>query len=802
MRKKASKSVVVWLLLILSAGIGFAQNNNTQPSNTERTSDEIMRQIDAQIREQDQRIQQQRQQSQQPYYLPPPSQLPQFESEPPQTSFDEKQIQRELKRQQQAAKLQSAEQKKQQAEFEAAQKKQLDEMQAKAKEENRKLEEAQKAQAAAEEKTRQNTIIAGIATGLFLIGWTIFLGIWAWRQGEDVAKNAVKTIGMSIILLVILLTIGKIAAQSASLFTEQVAEPESSLFLIPNAGAFAFLSMTLGVIALFAITISLIVATTVFIKSQEENRQRIFWVIGILIMAFVFAAFSVFTYPILASVILFLSAITAAAMLVFNAGKKQNDREARHGTARFLETNEIKEAFPISEKRGGKTQLRPGAFYLAPTDDGDVITLNWNETRRHGVILGGTGTGKTRGYIMPTCAYSRGTSLVVTDPKSELWNMTSGYREKAVRFAPTDPDQSAAFNWIPLCASARMAELCARALIESGNTGKTDQFWLDAESAYLAGIFAHVATLEAPTPLTAYRFFTRQNPDETIQQLRRSPSDVAREQAIIFEQTDSRIKGSIVPAVAAKMQFLRDDATARFTSASLEAPNFLPLRYEPIAIYYCLREQDISRLRPLTSLFFTVLLEQLAAVEADAKANVPILAMLDEFANVGKIPDFEVMITLARGRGIALWLALQAKSQLEQLYGNANARTILGNLNSKIALDSLDIESAKYISEALGDKTEAYTRRSFNLGASIGFSTTPMEHKRPLMTPDEITRIGAGEALVRTTNKYPMRLQKTFYDDAPKKATQSGLGEAIFTAFAEQQKHAGNGKPNLMYEMD
>jgi type IV secretion system protein VirD4 len=800
MRKKASKGVVVWLLLILSAGIGFAQNNNTQPSNTERTSDEIMRQIDAQIREQDQRIQQQRQQSQQPSYIPPPSQLPQFESEPP--PFDEQQIQRELKRQQQAAKLQSAEQKKQQAEFEAAQKKQLDEMQAKAKEENRKLEEAQKAQAAAEEKTRQNTTIAGIATGLFLIGWTIFLGIWAWRQGEDAAKNAVKTIGVSIILLVMLLTIGKIAAQSASLFTEQVAEPESSLFLIPNAGVFAFLSTTLGVIALFAITISLIVATTVFIKSQEENRQRIFWVIGILIMAFVFTAFSVFTYPIFAAVILFLSAITAAAMLVFSAGKTKSDREARHGTARFLEANEIKEAFPISGKRGGKTQLQPGAFFLAPTDDGDVITLNWNETRRHGVILGGTGTGKTRGYIMPTCAFSHGTSLVVTDPKSELWNMTSGYREKAVRFAPTDPDQSAAFNWIPLCASARMAELCARALIESGNTGKTDQFWLDAESAYLAGIFAHVATLEAPTPLTAYRFFTRQNPDATIQQLRLSPSDVAREQAIIFEQTDERIKGSIVPAIAAKMQFLRDDATARFTSASLEAPNFLPLRYEPIAIYYCLREQDISRLRPLTSLFFTVLLEQLAAVEADAKANVPILAMLDEFANVGKIPDFEVMITLARGRGIALWLALQAKSQLEQLYGNANARTILGNLNSKIALDSLDIESAKYISEALGDKTEAYTRRSFNLGASIGFSTTPMEHKRPLLTPDEITRIGENEALVRTTNKYPMRLQKTFYDDAPKKAEQSGLGEAIFTAFAEQQKQSGNGKPNLMYEID
>ena len=72
-----------------------------------------------------------------------------------------------------------------------------------------------------------------------------------------------------------------------------------------------------------------------------------------------------------------------------------------------------------------------------------------------------------------------------------------------------------------------MAELCARAVMEGGNTAKTDQFWLDAEAAYLAAVFAHMSTLHSPTPLTAYRLFTRQKPEELLEQLLELPSETA-----------------------------------------------------------------------------------------------------------------------------------------------------------------------------------------------------------------------------------------------------------------------------------
>src|SRR5262249_22065960 len=158
----------------------------------------------------------------------------------------------------------------------------------------------------------------------------------------------------------------------------------------------------------------------------------------------------------------------------------------------------------------------------------------------------------------------------------------------------------------------RLAELAARAIIESGNVYHTEQAWIDMEAAFLSALFSHASTLSLPTPLTAYRLFTGQSQTDLLEQLVASSSPMAREQALIFQQTTERLRGSIVPVVAARLQFLRDQAVARFTSASLEPPDFGPLREKPSALYWCLREQDIVRLRPLTSVFFSLLLEQLA----------------------------------------------------------------------------------------------------------------------------------------------------------------------------------------------
>lgn len=192
----------------------------------------------------------------------------------------------------------------------------------------------------------------------------------------------------------------------------------------------------------------------------------------------------------LASAVIGIASMYLGVIVAFPKKEEQSrdNPEAFHGTARFASRKEIAElTLPDA------AQLAPGSFILAP--DGEqgrgAIALSRLATAQHGIILGGSGTGKSRGYFLPNCAAARNASLVVTDPKSELWNYTSGFHPRARRYAPADPEASEGFNWIPLCRDARIAELCARAVMESGNIAKTDQFWIDAEAAYLGAIFAH-----------------------------------------------------------------------------------------------------------------------------------------------------------------------------------------------------------------------------------------------------------------------------------------------------------------------
>ncbi len=458
----------------------------------------------------------------------------------------------------------------------------------------------------------------------------------------------------------------------------------------------------------------------------------------------------------------------------------RRSRESRlgsnhYGSAGFAKTAEILDLFP-------KSKVLPFGSIVLGRCGSEQVALPLPFTGQHGVIVGGSGTGKSYSFFLPNVAATSSLSCVVTDPKSELWKFTSGFHH-STRFAPNEPDASACFNWIPLCKDARIAELCARAVVEAGAVERQEPPWPDLEAAFLSALFAHASTLSVPTPLTAYKLFTRLEPQKLLDAFLMSPSSVAQEQAIIFQQTNERMRGSIIPVIASKLQCLRDPRVQRFCSASLAPPDFGRLRSVPEAVYWCVREQDMVRLRPLSSLFFSVLLEQLAAEKEETGATLPVNVFLDEFANIGVIPHFETTISLARGRGVRLWLGIQSLSQLEARYGRPAAQTILTNCSTKMALSGLDVETAQYFSRSLGEKTQSSPRRTwqkrrFALFAT-GTSDTMQQHSRLLMTPDEIRRIGTDEVLVITGNRRPMRIEKTGYTAAPRTAQTTPLGEAL-----------------------
>lgn len=124
------------------------------------------------------------------------------------------------------------------------------------------------------------------------------------------------------------------------------------------------------------------------------------------------------------------------------------------------------------------------------------------------------------------------------------------------------------------------------------------------------------------------------------------------------------------------------------------------------------------------------------------------------------------MISLARGRDIALWLGIQSLSQLNQTYGNHATQTIMSNCATKIALHGLDYQTAEYVSKMLGEKTVTHWRGNIGFGAGgISIGSSGAEHRRQLLTADEVMRIEENESIVRVSNKYPMKLFKGYYDE-------------------------------------
>jgi type IV secretion system protein VirD4 len=151
------------------------------------------------------------------------------------------------------------------------------------------------------------------------------------------------------------------------------------------------------------------------------------------------------------------------------------------------------------------------------------------------------------------------------------------------------------------------------------------------------------------------------------------------------------------------------------------------------------------------------------------RLQVPTFFICDEFANIGKIPDFDKKISTSRSRGISFSVILQNLDQLEAVY-EKSYETIMGNCDTHVFLGSNSFKTVEYFSKALGEKTIVRDSRSINRDRQYkrqGVSDSDQVMARPLMTPDELRRMDNDECIIYEKGIKPVKAHKYYYFESP-----------------------------------
>lgn len=395
--------------------------------------------------------------------------------------------------------------------------------------------------------------------------------------------------------------------------------------------------------------------------------------------------------------------------------------------------------------------------------DGQVVADGGPEAR-HVLIVGATGTGKSRLVVMPSLMYSLTAtvkkSLVVFDVKGELRRNTedlaraNGYKTLCVNFRnPLEGN-----GWNPLARMNRLyfsgsqedRETAWRLLeniidiVFSDGNSNTDPFWRRSSASLFRGICAVLWEMKRPLTLQSIIKLGNTVPmdsdDDRNCELftladNMPPTCVAKRALVSFRSGSDKTRGNVLACYYGYLAPMtaRDDVMKMISCK--ESVDFLGMGKEPTVFYICLPD-DTTSLGSLQGMLITQMMQELNEVAMANEGCLPVKTdiYLDELCNVKPaIPSLETALTIARSRGIRYILAVQSYAQLCGVYGPA-AETIAANCSSWIALNV--------------SKDESFRTKLSNLCGSNYLGN-------PLITPSQLALLRYEEGVIIRERSLP-----------------------------------------------
>lgn len=464
--------------------------------------------------------------------------------------------------------------------------------------------------------------------------------------------------------------------------------------------------------------------------------------------------------------------------------------QGQYGTSRFVtesEFDKVYEKIEIDRKNNFVQQpILRGGIVVKYKRNKSKEEINVVSDNKHTICLGNTGAGKTRRILIESlCNLGlAGESIIVSDPKSELYQMTAkffknlGYEVNVIDFK--NPQKFNKYNFLTPIINAindndiKTAEDLTWDLVENivqKGVSNSDPLWENGEKSIIAGSIMTVLLENKDMPeyqnlTNVYSFISNmcQTDENGFMPLTEYINSLSEENPAkrIFSIA------TIAPEKTRSSFFTSALATLRlFSSRSIYTmTNDSDFKLEDIGNKKCIRfiilPDERMTFYTLATLFVSQQYQALVKVADDrgGKLKVRTNFILEEFGNFTKIANFENMLTVSRGRNIRFNMFLQSFSQLETKYTKTIAQNIMDNSQVWIYLRTSSFETAEIISKKLGSYTVSVNSQSSSVNSKQENISESMNLiGRNLLTPDEILRFENPYCLILQSGFFPAKTQ-------------------------------------------
>ena len=401
-------------------------------------------------------------------------------------------------------------------------------------------------------------------------------------------------------------------------------------------------------------------------------------------------------------------------------------------------------------------------------------------------VYGASGSMKTRSFCMNRIlqGVSRGESLVICDPKSELYEKSSEYlRDKGytVRvFNLVNPENSD--SWNCLCeveGQELMAQLFVDVIIKNTTGGgKGDHFWDSAEMNLLKALVLYVDKGYPPENRNmgqVYQLITLNSETALNSLFEVLPiNHPAKAPYSLFKQASDSVRSGVIIGLGSRLQVFQAELIKKITAR--DEIDLELLGQKPCAYFLVTSDQD-STFDFLASLFLSFVFIKLVRY-ADKNCEggrlpVPVHVLGEELTACGTIPDLSRRLSVIRSRNISMSCVFQNLAGLQNRYPLNLWQEILGNCDVQLFLGCTDPLTAEFVSSRTGLASVAVSSKSKQLGTWRISNYTPEYRetsgvgKRPVLTPDEVLRLPIDEALVIIRGKKTLKVDKMDYSKHP-----------------------------------